>query len=548
MKIILGFFLALFICTLLVPVLMKYSSQLKLVDMPDIRKTHSGAIPRVGGIGIAFSSITACLLLLSSHDDALIGFLIGVSIIVVFGALDDRFNLDFRLKFLAQIAAASTVITFGIDIQHLPFFGLDAIPHIFTYPITLLFLIGVTNAFNLLDGLDGLAAGSAMLSLAAISFLATLTGDGQEIIIIAVVAIGGILGFLKYNTHPAIVFMGDAGSQFLGFSVAVLSIMLMERTENAMSPAIILPLLGLPILDTTLVMSIRLRQGRSPFLPDRNHIHHKLLGLGLKHHQAVAVIYSLQSLMVLVAYFLRFEADLTILSVYVGICLACIIVYRWLHKLACRAPNAERHTERHERILRSLSERDLRRWTIAARPFAVKYIECSLVAYLVIGALLAVSIPSDISILALVLSGITVVVMIFSKRWSPVAVRLSSYLATLYISYLSATTAGFEWINSPWFNIWLGTIGACVGFVIAFIPREKFELSTMDLLVVLVVIGVLTMPIPNFDQATVARVVIRSVVMMYACDSLISVRASIFGAVGLSSTLSLLATGAHLFH
>lgn len=544
MKIILGFFLALFLNIVLVPTLMKFSSRLRLNDVPDFRKTHSGAVPRVGGLGIAFSSIIPCLILLRPHDGTMAGFLLGASIIVVFGVLDDRFNLDYRLKFLGQVIAAIIVISFGVNLQHLPLFGLDAVPGLLAYPMTLIFLIGITNAFNLLDGLDGLAAGSAMLSLAAISFLASLTGNGYQIILISTVAIGGILGFLRYNTHPAVVFMGDAGSQLIGFSVAVLAILLIEKTENAMSPAIIFLLLGHPILDTTLVMSIRLSEGRSPFSPDRNHIHHKLLGLGLKHHQAVATIYGLQSLMILFAYLLRFEADLTIIFVYLAICFSCIIVYLLLRNFTSRPALSERR----ELALRLLSARELRRWIAIVRPFLVRYIELSLAAYLMIGALMAVSIPAGISALAPTLSCLTIVIAVFLKQWSPLAIRLSSYLATLYISYLSVTAAGFEWANSLWFNIWLGTVGVSVGFLIAFIPRDKFELSTMDLLIVLIVAGVLAVKMPGFDQTAVTRVVVRSLIMMYVCDTLISIRTSLFGAVGLSSTLSLLATGAHLFH
>lgn len=512
--------------------------------MPDFRKTHSGAVPRVGGLGIAFSSIIPCLILLSPHDRTMAGFLIGAIIIVVFGGLDDRFNLDYRLKFLGQVTAAVVVMSFGINLQHLPLFGLDAVPSLLAYPMTLIFLIGITNAFNLLDGLDGLAAGSAMLSLAAISFLASLTGNGYQIILISAAAIGGILGFLRYNTHPAVVFMGDAGSQLIGFSVAVLAILLIEKTENAMSPAIIFLLLGHPILDTTLVMSIRLSEGRSPFSPDRNHIHHKLLGLGLKHHHAVATIYGLQSLMILFAYLLRFEADLTIVFVYLAICFSCIIVYRLLRNFTGRLALSERR----ELALRSLSARELRRLFSIVRPFLVRYIECSLAAYLMIGALMAVSIPAGISVLAPILSCLTIIIAVFLRQWSPLAIRLSSYFATLYISYLSVTATGFEWANSLWFNAWLGTVGISAGFLIAFIPRDKFELSTMDLLIVLIVAGVLTVKIPGFDQTIVTRVVVRSVIMMYVCDTLISIRTSLFDAVGLSSTLSLLATGAHFFH
>jgi hypothetical protein len=248
--------------------------------------------------------------------------------------------------------------------------------------------------------------------------------------------------------------------------------------------------------------------------------------------------------MVLTAYLLRFEADLTILLAYAGICAGCIIAYHLLRKRARRAPNTDRYHQR----LRSLSTTSWRRWGAAVRPFLLGYIECSVTVYVIIGAFIAVSIPADVSILAFCLAGLTIFVTIFYKQWSPSAVRLASYFAAIYVGYLSATMPSISWANSLGFNFWIGTIAASVALVVAFSPQEQFQLSTLDLLIVLAVAGVLIIPTPYLDQTVVSRVVIRSLVIMYACESLLVARSSRLSVVGLSSTLSLVFTGAHLFH
>jgi hypothetical protein len=248
--------------------------------------------------------------------------------------------------------------------------------------------------------------------------------------------------------------------------------------------------------------------------------------------------------MVLTAYLLRFEADSTILLAYVGICASCIIAYHLLRKRVRRAPNTDRYHQR----LRALSVTSWRRWGSVVRPFLLGYIECSVAVYVITGAIIAVSIPADVSILAFCLAGLTILVTIFYKQWSPSAVRFASYFAAIYVGYLSTTMPSIGWAYSFGFNFWLGTIAASVALVVAFSPREQFELSTLDLLIVLAVAGVLIIPTPYLDQTVVSRVVIRSLVIVYACESLLAARSSGLSAVGLCSTLSLVFTGAHLFH
>ena len=308
MNLFFSFIVATFVTMVLISPLVRLANRWHVVDMPAARKVHKTPVPRLGGLAMTIGAILPPLMW-TTMDSQMAGFLCGIVVILFFGAWDDIKGLDFRLKFLGQIIAVLTVVLYGgVVIRYLPFFGLEPLPDYVAIPLTVFALVGVTNAINLADGLDGLAGGITLLSLGIIGILAYPTGDSRVLLLTASV-IGSIVGFLRFNTYPARIFMGDAGSQFLGFSAGVLVVMLTQESNTALSPALPVMILGLPLLDTAMVIGERLYEGRSPFLPDKNHIHHKLLTLGFDHYEAVFVIYLLQTLLVAAAYFLRFETD-----------------------------------------------------------------------------------------------------------------------------------------------------------------------------------------------------------------------------------------------
>ena len=311
---LLAFALATGMSIALIPILIKHAGLLGMIDAPDERKIHKQAIPRCGGLAIALSVLIVILLLVKLNPMTT-GLLLGGSIIVIFGLLDDAIDLHYRWKFLGQILAVAVVMAVGVVFEKLPFFGLEDAPVWLTYPLTLLFIVGVTNAVNLSDGLDGLAAGTMLLSFAFIAAFAVYFG-GLEIALVALATIGGLIGFLRFNTHPAIVFMGDSGSQFIGFIAANLSIILTQQLNPVFSPALPILILGLPILDTLSVMIQRLRAGKSPFSADKRHIHHKLMSYGLLHPQAVAIIYIIQSFFLFGAFIFRYSHFGIILSYF----------------------------------------------------------------------------------------------------------------------------------------------------------------------------------------------------------------------------------------
>jgi UDP-GlcNAc:undecaprenyl-phosphate GlcNAc-1-phosphate transferase len=250
-------------------------------------------------------------------------------VIFLFGFWDDRKELSYKIKFAGQILAAIiVVIGGGLFIKELPF-GDGFTPSTpFLYGLTIFFLVGITNAMNMTDGLDGLAGGATLLSFGLIAVL-SIQSDAPNVLLITVAVVGGVLGFLRFNSHPAIVFMGDTGSQFLGFILGLESIMLTQYADPTLSKSLPLLILGLPLFDTLIVMLLRIKQGHSPFHADKNHIHHRLLGLGLSHFQAVVALYLMQSAFVLSAYFMAYSHDLLPFFAFIGYGVV-IIVLLWL--------------------------------------------------------------------------------------------------------------------------------------------------------------------------------------------------------------------------
>jgi len=318
-------FSSLFLTLCLIPILSKIAPFIGAIDVPDKRKIHTKPIPRIGGLAMSIAIFVT--LIFSFHLNSFTkAFLISSFIIVVFGLIDDIKNLDYKLKFCAQIIACLIIIYYGkvniISVGDILSDGMY-LNKFSSFLFTVFVIVGVTNAINLADGLDGLAAGICFLSFLCIGYLAYQV-KAYDIFIISIVIASAIFGFLRFNTYPASVFMGDAGSQLLGFSGAVLSIKL---TQQSLILSSTLPLLifGFPILDTLSVMAQRIYERRSPFKPDKNHFHHKLLKIGLYHTEAVTLIYFIHSLLIAIAALLYFISDKVIFFFYIIFCLVILI-------------------------------------------------------------------------------------------------------------------------------------------------------------------------------------------------------------------------------
>ena len=309
-------FIALFITIVSIPMFKSVAVRAHILDIPNERKVHSTPIPKGGGLAMAFAFCVAILYGLTL--DRFIGsVIIGSIILVAVGVIDDRYVIGYKPKFLSQIAAALVVIIYGgVEINSLGML-LPAdvyMPLGVSLPLTLLVIVGVTNAINLADGLDGLAGGITLIIFLCLVVLAYQTGD-NTIVIMCLAMLGALFGFLSFNTYPASVFMGDSGSQLLGYVSIVLALKL-TQANALLCPVLPLLIIGFPIIDTCIVMFERIKAGRSPFVADNNHFHHKLLSLGLFHTEAVFIIYLLQTIFVASAYIFRFSSDWFVLGLY----------------------------------------------------------------------------------------------------------------------------------------------------------------------------------------------------------------------------------------
>lgn len=284
------------------PFVRRWAFKCGAVDRPNHRKVHRRLMPRMGGMAI-YISFAATVLLTREITPQVAGLLAGGSLIVLLGILDDTKGLSPRLKLAGQVASALAVAVFpfGLKVEFLtnPFGGDMIDLGLLAIPVTVLWIISVTNAVNLIDGLDGLASGTssiAALTLAAVVWIdISVNGawPGQEdAVALALILAASVLGFLRYNFYPARIFLGDSGSMFLGFSVAVLAVMGLAKGATFISVIVPVVILGIPILDTFFAI-VRRWFGRRPiFSPDKEHLHHRLMDLGLSHRQTVLSIYA----------------------------------------------------------------------------------------------------------------------------------------------------------------------------------------------------------------------------------------------------------------
>jgi UDP-GlcNAc:undecaprenyl-phosphate GlcNAc-1-phosphate transferase len=308
-------FLIAFLVSLAVsPLIRRFAFAIGAVDLPGERKIHSVPIPRVGGHVIALSfSITLCAALgvgRLNHSWAFVDLtswwpiLIGAAIVFFGGACDDVRPLPVWGKFLIQAVGAVTAIALGVRIDHVSLFGSGSVNlELLAVPLTFLWIVGITNAFNLVDGLDGLAVGLGSIAAGTCATLFLLRGDTQDAMVLFVV-LGSLLGFLPHNFNPARMYLGDSGSMLIGYVLAITAVVGTQKTATAVAVFVPLLVLGLPIIDTLFSMIRRfngynqkqkknwLQSLRRMFEADQAHFHHRLMALGLSHRNAVLTLYT----------------------------------------------------------------------------------------------------------------------------------------------------------------------------------------------------------------------------------------------------------------
>lgn len=289
------------ISAILTPLVKKLAEKTGFVDIPkDNRRMHQQAIPTIGGLAI-YAAFLIAVILFGELSREVIAMLAGSLIIVIMGLLDDKLDLPAKVKFLIQIIAAAIPVSQGCVIEHIShpftFLGNDYLSlGVLAIPVTIVWIVALTNAVNFIDGLDGLSVGVCSISCLSMGVIAMLLGQGTEAMLLGCL-LGACLGFLPYNFNPAKIFMGDTGATFLGYMLGCLSVTGLFKVYAVISFAVPLLVLGVPLFDISFAFIRRIWNHVSPMHPDRSHIHHRLVDSGLNQRQSVLILYLAASLL-----------------------------------------------------------------------------------------------------------------------------------------------------------------------------------------------------------------------------------------------------------
>lgn len=514
MILFISFLIAMYLTMVLIPPLMRLAVRCKFLDLPGGRKVHAHPIPRVGGIAIVAGSVLPIAIWLLPDRQAF-AFIFGASIILGFGLWDDRKNLDYRMKFVGQgIAILVAILVGGVFINRLPFVQDGYLPLYALQGLTLFALMATTNAINLADGLDGLAGGTSLLSLIAVAIFANAAGDGK-LVLIALATSGSLLGFLRFNTYPARIFLGDGGSQFLGFTLGFLLILLTQQTDTLLNPALPLLLIGLPLLDTAIVVVQRLYQRRSPFSPDNNHIHHKFLAIGLNHYEAVFLVYAIQACFIVAGYFLRYENDGAVLASYGAICAALIGMFYVVSRCRSTFPRPPRSPLGESGdSLNAAAKTRISKWTFWFSVIAIAL-------YCIGSAAYAGPVSQDVGALAMAL--LATLLLIFLKQhnrpfgWIERAILYVACVLMIYLEQHSAVwTPQREMYVTGFFVILAVAIMAGVRTS----SGRNFKMTTLDFLVLFVALVIPNLPGIQLSgsEANLGQGAAKAIVIFYGVE------------------------------
>lgn len=333
-RLILSFLLAFGVSYVMTPPVKNFAEKVGAIDIPrDGRRIHDHPIPRMGGLAI-FMGFVLSVIIFVSFTQQVLGLLLGALIIAAMGAVDDIVSLNAWIKLGVQILAALVAIRCGI------YFNVITNPNLLSYndtlnmgflsmPLTVIWIVGCTNAVNLIDGLDGLAVGVSAIASCTLLAVSLLVSDANISFILAAL-FGACIGFMPYNMNPAKIFMGDVGSQFLGFVLAVVSIMGFFKLQTIITVLIPVMAMMLPLADTAFAFTRRILHGQSPFHADKGHFHHRLLALGLSQKQAVAVLYGISAVMGLVSVILAGRDRDPVIRISCVIAIFVVVILMWM--------------------------------------------------------------------------------------------------------------------------------------------------------------------------------------------------------------------------
>ena len=505
------FMVALAVSMLLIPVMIRLAPHIGMIDKPDPRKVHAAPIPRAGGIGIVLGALLPMVIVLP-FSDVMISFYLGSAILLVFGVWDDIAELGHYVKFIGQFAAAILVVYYGgVVVETFPFMDMEPLPPSIGKPFTVIALVGMINAINHSDGLDGLAGGESLMSLAGILYLAS-QAQGFETMVMVVAVMGGVFGFLRFNSHPARVFMGDGGSQFLGFALGVLAVLLTQRDNPALSPMLPLLVLGLPIADILVVFWKRARAGGSWFRATKNHVHHRLLELGFHHYESVAVIYTLQAALVFAAVSLPYAGDGALLTIYLGVCIALFMLLRRAEAAGWRVHAAGDPG----RIARFLSEC---RGNPKVQLIPKRIVAAAVALFMLAGAFGVSRVPADLAVIAAVLALALLVRLVLGYRVWFLMLRLLIFMAIALVVYLCTRypaegMLGLASLEYAFFGI----LALAIIVSVRLVETERFRVTPLDYLVVLIALALALVPEASRQASGAVEMALHAILLFYGAE------------------------------
>lgn len=319
----------LFIVALIIPFVKKIAIHINALDIPNERKVHTTPIPRLGGLGI-FIGFLVGYMIFGQSTVQMNSILIGSFIILLTGMIDDIKPISAKAKLLGQVLASCVIVFYGnILLNNVTILGLDINFGILAYPITILFIVACTNVINLIDGLDGLSGGISSIFYLSTVIICFFQGRFTELeLILSLIMLGSTLGFLVHNFHPAKIFAGDSGALFMGFTIAVISL-LGFKTTAITSVFIPLMILAVPILDTLFAIIRRLLKHQKISTPDKQHLHHQLLKMKFSHRNTVLIIYAINILFAIasILYTLKDNQDVFIGRIIYGILMIIVLIF-----------------------------------------------------------------------------------------------------------------------------------------------------------------------------------------------------------------------------
>jgi len=501
---------------LMIPLLINLACKFDFLDIPDSRKIHCDPVPRIGGVAIALGALIPILLWIP-FNPFVKSVVLGSGILVIFGLVDDIRNIGVKTKFTGQVIAALIVIIYGgLKIKSLGIFGpADFIlPDWLSIPLTLIVIVAVTNAINLSDGLDGLAGGLTLITLLSIGYLSYLDNI-QAFEIISVALVGAIFGLLRYNTHPAIVFMGDSGSQLLGFVAITLSLAL-TRKSTEMNLILVLLILGIPVIDTFSVFVQRILKGRSPFVADKNHLHHKIMNLGFHHSESVLVLYVLHATLVCLGFVFRNESAWFLLALYIVFSAGCLSAIFLAESKGFKIKRFDFIDKVVMLHLRKLREENV------IIKLSFKAVGIGFIFLLLYSCFLPLHIHIYFSLSSMAMLGIILLTWRLRKAWALSIIEISIFLMIPFLVYLSEKDVVYL-MNTTLAKAYSFSFGVLIVFVLLtlkFTRRKGFKTTPMDFLILFVALVVPYLPDERIRDWQMGLVAAKIVVLFFTFEVL----------------------------